>query len=385
MINLVRLILVAATCWYSFNCSTGACAQDSPLSQFAPKDGVRVTKVVSPTKLSKRPAAATYGKSATTIQNALLPLLDKVAEHVVTLENLDGHRTLGTIVSARGYVVGKRSELTRELKCIVDGKSVQATVIASHTEYDLALVQIDSQALEAPLSPITFSPQVMNGRSLNTGRLVVSFSNEKDSAKLGTVSVRKQRFAIAQPACTDCVNLGLVVSSTRVAKKIETDEGLNDRVGLKVTRVYPRTASERCGLLVGDLLYEVNGKAVLGERDLSNVAQNLRIGQTLELKVIRDSDSVSLSTVINRLSPRMPHDLWGGGPFSEKRFGFTEVITHDSAIYPEDCGGPFFGLNGDVLGVNIARSMRVATFAVTLERVHSFVKLAKPNIVLKYQ
>jgi S1-C subfamily serine protease len=44
--------------------------------------------------------------------------------------------------------------------------------------------------------------------------------------------------------------------------------------------------------------------------------------------------------------------------------GFSRVIQHDSPLYPEQCGGPLFNLNGEAVGVNIARFGRVESFAI---------------------
>ena len=93
---------------------------------------------------------------------------------------------------------------------------------------------------------------------------------------------------------------------------------------------------------------------------------------------------MTLSTRINSFAPRMLHDRWGGGPFSDRRFGFHQVISHDSVIDPEQCGGPLVDLEGNVLGINIARAMRVASFAIPLHEVENFVRYVKPEIELVY-
>jgi S1-C subfamily serine protease len=59
--------------------------------------------------------------------------------------------------------------------------------------------------------------------------------------------------------------------------------------------------------------------------------------------------------------PQMIH--WGAVP-SRRLAGFSKVIQHDSPIYPEQCGGPLLNLNGEAIGVNIARFGRVESFAI---------------------
>ena len=77
------------------------------------------------------------------------------------------------------------------------------------------------------------------------------------------------------------------------------------------------------------------------------------------------------------------HDRWGGGPYSKRRFGFGRTLVHDSVLNPENCGGPLVGLKGELLGVNIARSMRVASLAIASEDVLNFVKSHQPQAKLK--
>jgi serine protease Do len=55
--------------------------------------------------------------------------------------------------------------------------------------------------------------------------------------------------------------------------------------------------------------------------------------------------------------------LWG--PLSKVRLGFDEVIQHDTVLRPEQCGGPLVNLDGEVVGINIARVGRIETLAIT--------------------
>ena len=77
------------------------------------------------------------------------------------------------------------------------------------------------------------------------------------------------------------------------------------------------------------------------------------------------------------------HDRWGGGPYSKRRFGFGLTLVHDSVLNPENCGGPLVGLQGELLGVNIARSMRVASLAIGSDDVLKFVKSHQPHAKLR--
>jgi serine protease Do len=62
-----------------------------------------------------------------------------------------------------------------------------------------------------------------------------------------------------------------------------------------------------------------------------------------------------------------------GGPLSRRRAGFPSVLQHDSVLRPRDCGGPIVDLDGNVVGVNIARASRVASYALPVSVVRPVV------------
>jgi serine protease Do len=66
-------------------------------------------------------------------------------------------------------------------------------------------------------------------------------------------------------------------------------------------------------------------------------------------------------------------DEWGGGPFSEVRSGFGAILPHDTPLHPKDCGGPLVDTDGRVVGINIARALRVTTYALSADDVRRVV------------
>ena len=65
----------------------------------------------------------------------------------------------------------------------------------------------------------------------------------------------------------------------------------------------------------------------------------------------------------------LPYDRWGGGPFSERRFGFGKVLPIDAWLNPVDCGGPVVDTSGKVVGVTVSRALRISTFVLPGEDV----------------
>jgi serine protease Do len=71
-----------------------------------------------------------------------------------------------------------------------------------------------------------------------------------------------------------------------------------------------------------------------------------------------------------------------GGSISERRSGFPLAIQHDSVLRPADCGGPVVDIEGQVVGLNIARAGRVESYALPAALVRETVdKLLKMELI----
>jgi serine protease Do len=58
---------------------------------------------------------------------------------------------------------------------------------------------------------------------------------------------------------------------------------------------------------------------------------------------------------------------------SQRYDNFPSVFQHDSPLFPEDCGGPITNLDGDIVGVNIARLGRAASYAIPSSTIQSLI------------
>ena len=120
----------------------------------------------------------------------------------------------------------------------------------------------------------------------------------------------------------------------------------------------PDSPAAKAGLRTGDEIRQIDGAAMSSSE---RVVQAIG-GQTVKLLVHRQEQELEISVTLAR-SPS-PQDLWGGGPFSDRRTGFPTVLPHDTPLHPRDCGGPLVDTDGRAVGVNIARALRVTTYAL---------------------
>lgn len=74
--------------------------------------------------------------------------------------------------------------------------------------------------------------------------------------------------------------------------------GLKQTHGVVISRVEKASPAEKAGLRAGDIVTEVNGRTVRSASDMSNVIGLQRIGQVVEMKVLRDGRGLQVKAVI---------------------------------------------------------------------------------------
>ena len=323
-------------------------------------------------------------------------ITDATIDSVVRLEGEESNQyILGTLVSTNGIIVSKYSAAKKMSRCIFsDGQTWPFRIVNFDQKKDLCLIRVNRKGL----TPIKFRSDLNRQRQVATtqpslapvslippssGSLALSVGHLKDVAAFGMVTMGLHDFQIAEPECPDCVDMGITVSPypelTRVNGVVYPH-----RRGIKVLRVYPRSAGESLGLLVGDLVNTINGVRVTERQILAQEAKEIRAGDVMTMTIFRNGHPRELTYKIPNARKTL-YDRWGGGPYSERRFGFGPVIVHDSVLDPQDCGGPLVNVEGHVIGLNIARSMRVASFAINIEDVFLFVKTHSPETKLLFQ
>ncbi|MDB4766272.1 PDZ domain-containing protein [bacterium] len=301
---------------------------------------------------------------------------------------------LGTLVSTNGLIVSKYSIAKEMRHCVFqDGQKWPFRIIGFDEKKDLCLIRVNRRGL----TPIKFrsdlGEQNVNLRQQGfealrlipptAGSLALSVGHEDKIAAFGMVTMGLHDFKIQQPQCPDCVDLGMTVSPYPSLSRVN-GVVYPLRKGIKVLRVYPRSVGERVGLLVGDLINTVNGTSIYDRQILDQETKKVRAGDVMTMKVFRKGLPRELTYKVPAVKKTL-HDRWGGGPYSDRRFGFGPVIVHDSVLAPQDCGGPLVDVQGNVIGVNISRSMRVASFAINIEDVYLFVKSRSPETKLLFQ
>jgi len=254
---------------------------------------------------------------------------------------------LGAIVDPRGYVLTKDSELHGKIQCLLmDGRRLKAQMVARRPDFDLALLKILGPGLPA-VEWSDSAPGV--GAWLATTGLIV------DAKAIGVISTPPR-----------------VIPSPRAALGV-TLEASN--AGPRITNVISGSGAAKASLRRGDVILDVDGRAMTTPNSVTKAVSQHRPGDQIVVQVRRGERVMSISAVLGdraRLLNEQAEIMETlGGPLSNRRNGFPIAIQHDTVLRPRDCGGPLVDLTGKVVGINIARASRVASYAIPAETIQS--------------
>jgi serine protease Do len=308
-----------------------------------------------------RRRSGAYEKNHASVTAAFTDTVRDAAAATVRVYAKQKPVALGAIVDSQGHVVTKSSLVEEQpIACqLRDGRRLPAEVVGRDERADIALLKIEADELA--------SIQWREGELPDVGSL------------LATVDVADRPLAI-----------GVVASETREIKGATKAKSKRGVLGVqlagagnqpRIDRVVEDSAADDAGLHVGDMITKVDGQPMKSVEELIRTIGSHAPGKKVKLLVRRGGRyldfEVTLGKPSNGFFGKASEDQWGGGPFSDRRYGFERVLPHDMPIHPADCGGPVVDLDGRVVGINIARAIRVTTYALPAKTVQKVVEELK--------
>jgi S1-C subfamily serine protease len=299
----------------------------------------------------------------------LRPLVASIADSVVGIFEADpGYEdrllALGTVVDASGLIVTKASEveLAGQLICKIGNHHLPGRVLRIDQRNDLALVAVEAGP------GLIFQPVRWTDSPVEPGMFVVSPGFEGNVMALGTYSTNvrstvsgEQAFLGVQPQTTD---LGVLIQDVR-----------------------PGSASYEAGLRDGDVIVQLDGQPVTSVAELVHLIRSKQPGEQVNIQFIRSNQSREAVAKLSgrklsgeRASRFKMMSRLGAIP-SRRDDGFPVIFQHDSPLFPEECGGPLVDLEGNFLGINIARNGRAASYAIPASHLKSVVENLKRTSV----
>ena len=303
-------------------------------------------------------------RNATPTKTALKSATSRAAAATVRVLCDGKPAALGTIVSADGLIATKASLIKGRITCrLADGRLLEAKMIGQDEPFDLALLRIEAKNLKAI--------EWHDGDVPLPGTIVSAPSPADGPLAMGVISDKPQE--IAGPG-------GRSARQGWLGVTLEADDD-----GVEVQSVAPESAAAKAGIQAGDRIKRIDGADVQSVEHFIGILGRLTPGRDIKLAIQRGDETLQISATLERLpttrtpGARLPQDMWGGGPFSDKRWGFPLIIPHDLVIQPGDCGGPLVDIDGKAIGINIARALRVASYAIPAAEVRRLVEnLSKP-------
>jgi serine protease Do len=271
--------------------------------------------------------------------------------------------SFGTVVDAAGFIITKASQIrakAKTLKVEINGKKVPAKVFGIHEESDLAMLKVEPAGLE-------IKPIVWQSQTPQVGYFLATPDSESKTIGFGVLSVASRE----ERDSRGYMGVLLGPPSNKEMRK-----------GSEITSVTPKSPAQYAGLKKGDVIYHVDGTQVEDTQDLIKKVQKHKAGEVVKVKIKRAGQDIELSIKlanrrvlgIDRLNPQ---ETIAGNKLSSRRTGFERVIQHDTVLKPEQMGGPILDLNGQAIGVNIAKNGRVSTYALPISVIESAVAALK--------
>ena len=319
-------------------------------------------QVQSPKALAQTPAKSEIkvpGKDQTAYLEIFKPAIKQIAPATVKILCLGKEVALGTVVDPSGLVVTKASEVKYLPRIrLKDGREFKAELIGIEEQHDLMMLKIPSDGITAvsfPSMPTDLS---------TAGKWVVSTGLGDNPLSVGVVSVAPRFFDEKQLP-------RLPKSSATGFLGVTAGESGEDE-GVRIDGMEPGGSAEKSGLKVGDIVLAIKGKKVNAPEELINVMQTTKPGDVVVVTYKRENKITDLRILLGkRPSMNQRGDIQNrmGGELSERRTAFPAILQHDSILKPNECGGPICDINGNCLGINIARAGRVESYALPIDTI----------------
>ena len=285
----------------------------------------------------------------------------EATRHSIVRFNVNGvPAALGAVVDTNGLALTKASEMKPgKLTCwLATEQEVKAEVLAVDDEEDVALVRVCAEGLK----PIRWATN-----DVAVGQWAITPGIIETPHAVGIVSTLPRRIR------PERAFVGIRFDTETAVPKIE--------------RIMAGMGAEKAGLKPGDVIMAVNGTEITNRIQVIEMVRDFREGQTISLLIQRDDDEFEADVKL-----MVPRDGEFGFPtsyqqqfrslagrVSQRSEGFEQAIEHDTVLQPFLCGGPLVNLDGEAIGLNIARAGRVSTYALPAKLVKEVLEKLKAS------
>jgi serine protease Do len=290
---------------------------------------------------------------------SLMPALANAAKSTVRIWSGKRRLAYGTVIGGGHRILTKWSEVARakgDLRIESAGGEILSVRMAGvYEDEDLAILETTGTAL----TPVQWSKE-----RPKLGGFLAAPQPDGRPAAFGVVSVLERNLRD-----TDQAFLGVVGAMDF--------EG----PGVKIRDVAADSGAAAAGLKPGSIILKVGERTISGVLELKNALVGVAPGTTVSL-LVRVGDAEQKFDVLLGNRPQLPNFPGDrlrqmermGGPISQIRDSFTQVIQSDMRPKPDQIGGPVVDLKGRVVGITMARADRTRAFVMPAEAVENLLK-----------
>ena len=262
---------------------------------------------------------------------------------------------LGIVVTPDGHVLTKLSEIEEHEKLFcksTNQKSWKVEIVERNQRHDVAILKIPAGAL--PVAQFATSQPEIGAFMFSTNAQGVPMAMGVYSNPPRSLIGKNQAFLGVKP--------------------------VDDTAGIKVVEVTHNSSAQEAGLLIGDILTEINGVRLESVQSLVNEIRKNEPGDSVVVGFRREGVERQATAILagrnvgGPTADRFRQMNTFGVIQSERRDEFPLVFQHDTPLVPEQCGGPVVNLDGQVIGMNIARGGRVASYAIPADHLQLLVR-----------
>ena len=315
--------------------------------------------------------------------NASKPAVASASKSTVSISHGKGRVSYGTIVTTprnpKPVILTKWSEVKNAHSLLVvttsDGKPLLAKVSGVYPEHDLALLSVN--APEPQLTPLDLA----KSSSPKLGSFIMLANPHGAVEGFGVVSVKSRSLRDGDKAY-----LGVMMDFTSEMRN-----------GVPIKQVMQGSAAHKAGLRKDDVIIAVDQTDITGAVEMRNTLQKMMPGSKIIISYMRANarkrtavrlGSLEDNSTIRRVPRARMEQMQGMGAVpSEVRSNFPSVIQSDMPIQPNDTGAPVTDLDGNIIGITIARGSRIKTFIIPTGTIREVLgsQAIEPDTVLTKQ
>ncbi len=266
-------------------------------------------------------------------------------------------RSLCTVIHADGYAVTKASEIETQNNqaltvMLTKDRMVPAEIVKTFPDHDLALIKLKDAA----------------------GLTAVSLDHAKSELPLGL-------FISASGPGPDAAAIGVVSVSPRTLKgEVRAYLGAMlgpDKQGVIIKQIVPGGAAAKAGIKEGDIITKVDGETLDSVEKLTKKLASSKPGTAMILDYLRNGVSSAVRLALadrSKIRSKANAQNTMGTEISDQRAGFQKALQTDLPITPEECGGPVVDLDGNIVGITIARAGRINTYVLLADEVRQLLE-----------